>query len=152
MQAAEMATRSGTQVVVAAGSEPDVLLRLVRGESVGTRFLPVVTHMESRKRWILAEPPQGEIVVDAGAARALIQQGKSLLAVGVKGVSGTFERGETVRVVGPDGAEIGHGIVHYNTSDLTAIRGHRSEEIAGILGYEYGPTVIHRDDLVLVQP
>jgi glutamate 5-kinase len=150
IQAAEMATRSGTQVVIAAGSEPNVLLRLVGGESIGTRFLPVVTHMESRKRWILAEPPQGEIIVDAGAAQALVEQGKSLLPVGVKVVNGTFQRGQTVRLVGPGGVEIGRGIAHYNTGDLVAIQGHRSEEIARILGYEYGPTVVHRDDLVLV--
>jgi len=152
IQAAEMATRSGTQVVIAAGSEPNVLVRLVNGESIGTRFLPVVTHIESRKRWILAEPPQGEIIVDAGAAQALTKRGKSLLPAGVKAVNGAFERGQTVRVMDPEGAEIGRGITHYNAADLVAIQGHRSEDIATILGYEYGPTVIHRDDWVLVQP
>jgi len=150
IQAAEMATRSGTQVVIAAGSEPNVLVRLVNGESIGTRFLPVVTHMESRKRWILAEPALGDVGVDEGAAQALIQQGKSLLAVGVTGVSGQFERGQTVRMLAPDGREIARGITNYNAADLAAIRGHQSEEIPAILGYQYGPTVVHRDDMVLV--
>ena len=146
IQAADMATRSGTQVVIVSGAEPDVLFRLVNGESIGTRFLPTVTRMESRKRWILAEPPQGEITVDAGAASALIQQGKSLLAVGVVDVKGSFERGQTVQLVDGGAREIARGITHYNARDLLAIRGHRSEEIASILGYEYGPTVVHRDD------
>jgi len=150
VEAAEMATRSGTQVVIAAGSEPDVLLRLVRGESLGTRFLPVISHIESRKRWILAEPPRGEIGVDEGASHALLHQGKSLLAVGVTHAAGHFERGQTVRLLAPGGREIARGITNYNARDLAAIQGHRSDEIPIILGYEYGSTVVHRDDLVLV--
>jgi glutamate 5-kinase len=150
IEAAEMAMRSGTQAVIASGSEPDVLLRLVGGESLGTRFLPVVSRVESRKRWILAEPPRGEIGMDAGAVEALIHRGKSLLAVGVTGVSGSFERGQTVRLLAPDGREIGRGITHYNAEDLAAIRGLRSDEIAARLDSEYGSIVVHRDDMVLV--
>jgi glutamate 5-kinase len=150
IQAAEMATRSGTQVVIASGAEPDILLRLVNGEPLGTRFLPVSSHLESRKRWILAEPAQGEIVVDEGAAHALLRQGKSLLPVGVTAVTGSFVRGQTVRVLTAQGAEIARGVAHYSKEDLVAIQGRHSEEIATILGYEYGPTVVHRDDMVLV--
>jgi glutamate 5-kinase len=150
IEAAEMATRSGTQTIIAAGDESDVLLRLVAGESLGTRFLPIVSRVESRKRWILAEPPRGEISVDAGAAEALLQRGKSLLAVGVIDVKGEFERGQTVRLLGPDGHEIARGITHYSSGDLAAIRGLRSEEIAAMIDTEYGPTVVHRDDMVLV--
>lgn len=150
IEAAELATRSGTSVIIAAGAERDVLPRLVTGEALGTRFPTTVSHVESRKRWILAEPAQGEIRVDEGAAQALIEQGKSLLAVGVTQVGGRFERGQTVRLLGPDGREIARGITNYNTSDLAAIKGHRSDEIPVILGYQYGPTVVHRDDLVLV--
>jgi glutamate 5-kinase len=150
IEAAEMATRSGTQAVIAAGDEPDVLPRLVNGESLGTRFLPVVSRVESRKRWILAGPLRGEISVDEGAAEALLQRGKSLLAVGVIDVQGEFERGQTVRLLGPGGREIARGITHYNSEDLAAIRGLRSEEIAATLDAEYGPTVVHRDDMVLV--
>ena len=148
--AAELATRSGTQVVIASGAEAAVLLRLVAGEALGTRFPAQVSHVESRKRWILAEPALGDVGVDEGAAQALIQQGKSLLAVGVTGVSGQFERGQTVRMLAPDGREIARGITNYNATDLAAIRGHRSEEIPVVLGYQYGPTVVHRDDMVLV--
>ncbi len=150
IQAAEMATRSGTQVIVAAGTEPDVLPRLVRGENIGTRFFAEVTHIESRKRWILAESPRGTITVDAGAAQALTRKGKSLLAVGITEVRGNFDRGQTVRLLDPDGKEIARGITHYNTADLLAIKGLHSDEIAAALSYEFGPTVVHRDDLVLV--
>jgi glutamate 5-kinase len=150
IEAAEMATRSGTQVVIASGGEPDVLLRLVDGESLGTRFLPVVSRVESRKRWILAEPPRGEIGVDKGAAEALLRRGKSLLAVGVTDVRGEFDRGQTVRLLGPDGREIARGITHYDSEDLATIRGLRSEEIAATVDAEYGPIVVHRDDMVVV--
>ncbi len=150
IEAAEMATRSGTQVVIASGDEPDVLLRLVSGEPLGTRFLPVVSRIESRKRWILAEPPRGEISVDAGAAEALLQRGKSLLAVGVTDVQGEFERGQTVRLVGPGGREIARGITYYDSEDLATIRGLRSREIAATVDVAYGPIVVHRDDMVLV--
>ena len=151
IEAASMATCSGTAVIIAAASEPNVLLRLAAGEALGTRFLPVASRLESRKRWILAEPSRGEVHVDAGAAQALLHQGKSLLAVGVTAVVGDFDRGQTVRLVGPEGTEVARGITHYHAKDLAAIRGHRSDEIAAILGYEYGPEVVHRDDLVLVE-
>jgi glutamate 5-kinase len=150
IEAAELATRSGTHVVIAAGAEPDVLLRLVRGEALGTRFPAALSQVESRKRWILAEAARGDIQVDTGAAQALVRQGKSLLAVGVTRVSGQFERGQTVRLLGPDGREIARGITNYNASDLTIILGRHSDEIPILLGYQYGPTVVHRDDMVLV--
>jgi glutamate 5-kinase len=150
IEAAEMATRSGTEVVIAAGDEPDVLLRVAAGERVGTRFSPAISRIESRKRWLLAEPVRGEIAVDEGAAQALLERGKSLLAVGVTGVEGDFERGQAVRLVAPDGREIGRGISHYGSAQLAAIQGHRSDDIAKAPEGEYGPTVVHRDDMVLV--
>ena len=150
IQAAELATRSGTHVAIADGREPDVLARLARGEALGTRFPAAVSHVESRKRWILAEPARGEVGVDDGAAQALIRGGKSLLAVGVTRASGEFKRGQTVRLMGPDGNEIARGITNYNANDLNAIRGHQSDDSPAVLGYQYGPTVVHRDDLVLV--
>lgn len=150
IQAAELATRSGTEVIVAAGAEPNVLLRLVAGESLGTRFLATVSHVESRKRWILAESPRGDIHVDRGAAEALKRNGKSLLPVGVIAVDGQFERGQTVRLLAPDGREIARGIANYDASSLMAILGRQSGEIPAVLGFQYGPTVVHRDNLVLV--
>ncbi|MBN1890387.1 MAG: glutamate 5-kinase [Thermoflexales bacterium] len=150
IEAAEMATRSGTPVIIAPGREPDVLLRIMAGERLGTRFQPSSSQVESRKRWILAEPPRGEISVDEGAAEALLRYGKSLLAVGVSSVSGSFQRGQTVRLLAPGGREIARGITHYNDQELAAIRGRRSNEIAHMLDQAYGSTVVHRDDMVLV--
>ena len=89
--------------------------------------------------------------MDEGAVEALIHRGKSLLAVGVTNATGPFERGQTVRLLAPDGREIGRGITQYNTEDLHAVRGLHSDEIARALNDEYGPIVIHRDDMVLVE-
>jgi glutamate 5-kinase len=150
IEAAEMATRSGTEVIVTSGDEQDILLRLAVGERVGTRFLPVTSHIESRKRWILAEPPRGDLRMDQGAAEALIHRGQSLLAVGITDVMGSFERGWTVRLLAPDGREIARGITLYGAEDLATIQGCRSDEIAEILDATYGATVVHRDDMVLL--
>jgi glutamate 5-kinase len=150
LQAADLARRSGTMVVIASSREPDVLLRLARGEAVGTRFHPVVTSIESRKRYILAGGrAPGGVRVDAGAVRAL-KKGSSLLPVGVKGVEGAFEPGDTVRVFDPTGREIARGITNYGSTDLARIVGRKSDEIEEILGYHNGDEVVHRNDLVLI--
>ncbi|HXV42326.1 MAG TPA: glutamate 5-kinase [Anaerolineae bacterium] len=151
IEAAELATRSGTDVVIAPGNEPDSILRVVRGESLGTRFPSQLSHVESRKRWILAEAPQGSIKIDEGAVNALANAGKSLLVVGVTEVMGDFERGATIRILNGRNQEIGRGIANYSALSLQAIYGKQSHQIADILGYEYGPTAIHRDNLVMVE-
>jgi len=152
LQAAQLATRSGTKVVIARGDMENVILRVVAGEALGTAFAPATSRMESRKRWILAEGASvGSIRVDAGAARALLEQGRSLLAVGIVAVEGDFGRGDTVRILGPDGVEIARGLARYGAKDLALIRGKRSEEIEAILGYGYGAEVVHRNDLVVLQ-
>ncbi|MFQ5854634.1 MAG: glutamate 5-kinase [Anaerolineae bacterium] len=151
IEAAELATRSGTEVVIAAGKVGNVVSRVAAGEAIGTRFRATAGRVESRKRWILAESPRGTVVVDAGAARALIQNGKSLLPVGVTAVEGQFERGETVQIADPQGMEIGRGITNYGVDSLARIRGLRSDQIEKVLGYDYGAEVIHRDNLVVVQ-
>jgi len=150
IEAAEMATRSGAQVVIASGDEPDILLRVVGGERLGTRFLPVISHVEGRKRWILADPVSGEIYLDAGAVDAVVNQCGSLLAVGVTGVQGDFERGQTVRLVAPDGQEVARGITNYTAEEIVVIQGCHTDEIPAILGYRYSNTIVHRDNMVLV--
>jgi glutamate 5-kinase len=150
LEAAELATRSGTHTVIAAGGIENIIPRVVAGEAIGTRFHAASSHVESRKRWILAEAPRGTVVIDAGAAHALRRNGKSLLPVGVTRVEGNFERGETIRVADPSGHEIGRGITNYSASSLLRIRGLRSEETEDVLGYNYGAEVIHRDNLVVV--
>lgn len=151
LAAADLARRGGAEVVIAAGSVEDVVLRVARGERVGTRFRPLANRLESRKRWLLGGPaPAGRIVVDDGAAAALGSQGRSLLPVGVLLVEGQFERGETVRICTGDGREIARGLARYGAASLEKIKGRRSEEIATILGYENSPEVVHRDDLVVL--
>lgn len=150
IQAADLATQSGIDVAIVPGALPDVVLRTVAGERIGTRFPAKVNGMEGRKRWILAETVRNSRVqVDDGAARAVTQQGKSLLPAGVVAITGEFERGQTVRIFHGD-HEIARGLMQYSANDLQRIMGQRSTAIADILGYTYGPEAIHRDDMVLL--
>lgn len=150
IQAAQLAIRSGVTTVIAAGSEADVLVRLLAGESIGTRFEAITTHLESRKRWLVMDKPRGVLRVDAGAAQAVRSGGASLLPVGIVTVEGEFERGESLRVLAPDEAEIAHGLAGYNSADLRRLCGVKSERIIEILGYSYGDAAIHRNNLVLL--
>ncbi len=150
LQAAELARRSGAKVVIARGSDPDVLLRIVADEPLGTRFLPVGSAVEGRKRFLLASGQTlGLVKIDGGAAVAL-KNGGSLLPVGLIEVVGTFERGDALRIVGPNGEEIGRGLSNYASADLVRIIGRQSEEIEKILGYAYGDEVVHRSNMVLL--
>lgn len=151
IQAADLATRSGAEVVIASGAEREVIARVVAGEAIGTRFPPQATRVESRKRWILAETVRhSRIVADDGAARALLDGGKSLLPAGVAAVEGDFARGQTVRIYTAAGKEIARGMTQYAAADVRRIRGLRSAQIAETLGFDYGPEVVHRDDMVLL--
>lgn len=151
LEAADIARRAGADVVIAAGSAQDVLLRIANGEKAGTRFPAIDTPLEHRKRWIYGGTvPSGSVRIDAGAAQALQERGKSLLPAGVIGVEGAFGRGDIVRVIGPNGKDLGRGIVRYDSSEIDRLKGCQSERIPAILGYGYGPVVIHRDDLILV--
>lgn len=150
IQAAQTASRSGVITVIASGSTPDVIERILKGEAVGTRFEAVTTHLESRKRWMLTDKPQGKLLVDAGAARALLVNGASLLPVGVTRAEGTFERGATVSVFTPEGVEIAHGLSNYSGDDLRKLCGVKSPRIGEVLGYSYGDYVIHRNNMVML--
>ncbi|MBO6574463.1 MAG: glutamate 5-kinase [Rhodothermales bacterium] len=148
--AAEIAGRAGAAVVVASGHAPDVIIRATAGEPVGTRFAPTNTPLEHRKRWILAGPAaRASIVVDAGAANAVLSNGRSLLPAGILHVDGAFSRGDTVRVRAEGGRELGRGIVQYDHAELMQLVGRRSTEIEQILGYSRGPVAIHRNDFVV---
>ena len=150
LQAADLARRSGTTVVIAKGTEPNVLPRIANNERIGTRFAPVISALESRKRYILAgRLAPGQITVNEGAASAIIRGG-SLLPIGITQVSGDFDRGDTVRILNENGNELARGITAYSESDLARLRGHHSDEIESLLGYDYGDEVIHRNDLVLL--
>ena len=150
LQAVDLARRSGACCVIAQGTEPDVLLRLAKGERLGTRFPPTATSVESRKRYILSgRYAPGLLRVDDGAAAAL-QRGASLLPIGLVDVSGDFDRGDAVRVIRQDGSEIARGIVNYDSYDLARIVRRSSGEIEAILGYHFGDEVIHHNNLALL--
>ncbi|MEA3335804.1 MAG: glutamate 5-kinase [Chloroflexota bacterium] len=151
LAAAELARRGGVDVVVASGNVEDVVLRVCKGERIGTRFPALAGKLESRKRWLLGGLiPSGRIFVDAGAVAALLDHDRSLLPVGVISVEGQFSRGDTVRICHADGSEIARGLSRYGAHSLDRIKGRKSEEIEAILGYEYGAEVVHRDDLVVL--
>jgi glutamate 5-kinase len=151
LAAANVARHAGIDVVIAAGREPDVILRVARGETVGTRFVALESRPESRKRWILAGPkPAGALVIDAGAVTAVCAKGRSLLPAGIVTVEGRFERGDTVRVLDRERRELARGLVAYGSTDLAQIAGAHSNEIAERLGYTYGDEAIHRNNLVLM--
>ncbi|HET9320199.1 MAG TPA: glutamate 5-kinase [Bryobacteraceae bacterium] len=150
VRAAKLATASGVNVVIVDGHEPRVLERLAGGEAIGTFFPANIDRVESRKRWMLAGlSSRGRITVDAGAARALREQNTSLLPAGIVSVEGPFDRGDAVEIGGPSGDRIGFGISNYRDSDLERIRGQRSDQIAGVLGYEFGSAAVHRNNLVI---
>lgn len=151
LQAADVARRAGADVVIAAGSAPNVITRIASGESVGTRF-PAIEHpLENRKRWIFAgRKPKGCVVIDEGAAQALLKNGRSLLPAGIVAINGSFNRGDTICIEGPDKQELAKGITRYASGDLYQIAGLHSEQIEAKLGYAYGPVVVHRNDLILL--
>ena len=169
LEAATTARRVGTEVLIANGAEPNVLLRIADGEPLGTRFPALDTPPDNRKRWILAGAvSSGHIVVDPGAAKALRFQGRSLLPAGVISVEGVFERGDTVPILvqkqqppglpsgSPDdglavlNGEIARGVTRYPSDELQRIKGCHSDKIAEILGYTYGNVVVHRNDMVVL--
>ncbi len=150
LQAADLARRSGTTTVIAFGNENDILPRINRQEPVGTIILPVTNKLEGRKRYILAGiRAAGALSIDTGAVKAL-EEGSSLLPVGVKKVKGSFDRGDSVRVVDLAGKEIAVGLVNYASKDLVKCAGRKSAEIEPILGYTFGDEVIHRNNLFLL--
>jgi glutamate 5-kinase len=151
LQAAQKAAASGVPMVIASGRQSGVLARILAGEPVGTYFVPKADRLGARKRWIaFAVPPQGRLVVDAGAARALTGHGRSLLPSGVTAVTGEFGAGEVVAVVDADGKEIARGLVNFDTGELRRIRGAKTQEIEARLGYKSFDEVIHRDNLVIL--
>jgi glutamate 5-kinase len=152
LEAAQKAAAAGIPMVIASGRQDGVLARLLAGESVGTYFAPRADPLAARKRWIaFAVPPQGRLTVDAGALRALRDEGRSLLPSGVVEVEGDFAAGEVVAVVGQlDGRELGRGLVNFDAGELRKIRGAKTRQIEERLGYRSVDEVIHRDNLVIL--
>jgi glutamate 5-kinase len=149
--AAKRAARSGAHTVIASGREPDVLLRLARGESLGTLLRAATMPLAARKQWLADHLNLGgRVTLDPGAVKALLSGGKSLLPIGVREVSGEFERGAVVACVDPAGREVARGLANYSAAETRRIMGRPSGEIESILGYVDEPELIHRDNLVLL--
>jgi glutamate 5-kinase len=151
LQAADVARRAGTDVIIASGHVPEVIIRAASGERIGTHFPALENPLESRKRWILAGPkPSGSIIIDAGAQEALCDHGRSLLPAGIISVQGKFQRGDTIKIFNESDRLLARGIARYSGQDLGQIAGLHSHEIELRLGYMYGPVAIHRNDLILL--
>jgi glutamate 5-kinase len=152
VEAARRAGAVGVPTIVADGRRSDVLGAIFRGEDVGTLFVARETPLTARKAWIANTlKPKGRLVVDGGAAEALVRRGKSLLPSGIRAVEGEFARGAPVAIADEAGHEVARGLVSYDAIDLARIAGRRSEEILRILGFAYGEAV-HRDDLAVLTP
>ncbi len=149
IQAAHLATQSGTPTVVASSARKNIIADLIHGKPIGTLFKAQISLRESRKRWLLSEKPQGTIHIDAGATKQLSKSGASLLAVGITDVGKTFERGSIIQIVSPEGKTLAVGIASYSSDEVKRLAGMHSHEIERILGYTYGPEIVHRDNMTL---
>jgi glutamate 5-kinase len=148
IEAGKIATTAGTHMIIASGHVQHPLKRIADGGAC-TWFLTPANPVTARKKWIAGSlEPRGALVIDAGAVKAL-RSGKSLLPAGVVKVEGAFGRGDAVVVRGPDGAEIGRGLIAFDADDAERIKGRSSADIPAILGFSGRTEMIHRDDLVL---
>ena len=153
LQAARQAARAGISVIIAPGRDSDLLVAALDPErSVGTLILPARTRLKSRKHWIaFALRPAGALGVDRGAAEAMRDKGRSLLASGIREVRGEFASGDCVSLLDHEGVEFGRGLVNYPAADVLRVKGKRSEEIPSVLGYKVADEIIHRDNFVLLE-
>ena len=151
LQAADTARRSGTDVVIAKGDLSDVILRISKGEKIGTRITALVGAMESRKRFMLTgASTDAAVVIDEGAEKA-IKTGGSLLPVGIKEVIGNFERGEIIPIKSMDGKDIAIGLINYASLDVETIKGIHSADIEARLGFAFGDEVIHHNNMAVLR-
>jgi glutamate 5-kinase len=151
VRAARLAARSGTATVITSGTGERILERIGRGEPLGTLLLPAQGKVAARKRWLAGHlGVRGRLVLDAGAVRVLREQGRSLLAVGIKAVQGPFARGDVVSCVDEEGREVARGLVNYDAADAERIQGQPTSRFEEILGYLDDEEMIHRDNLTLM--
>lgn len=150
LAAARLAALSGAHTVIADGRTPDILGRLARGETCGTLLTADVAPLDARKRWLAGQRTKGDLVVDSGAADAIANRGVSVLPAGVTHATGTFRRGDLVRVVDPAGRAVAKGLANYDATEVRKLAGCKSTRIGAILGYVDEPELIHRDNLVLL--
>jgi len=148
--AARRAAGSGASTVIAWGREPDVLIRLANGEGIGTLLMAQTPKQQARKQW-MADHLQlrGAVAVDQGAALKLMQEGKSLLPIGMTAVEGEFSRGDVIAIRDPSGVEIARGLANYGYAEARLLCRKPSSEFEALLGYAAEPEMVHRDNLVL---
>ena len=150
LEAARMVTSAGENVIIASGRTPNVLADIMQGHVTGTLFVAQGKSVSPKKRWIaFSAQPQGSLGIAAGAAQALQREGRSLLAIGIRNVTGNFRKGDVVVIYNPEGQEIARGLTNYSTTDLQKIKGRQSREIADLLGHCPYDEVVHRDNLNL---
>jgi glutamate 5-kinase len=149
--AARRAARLGVPCMIGSGADPSTLRRMLAGEVVGTLVLPT-ERLRGKRRWLAhAAKVRGQLRVDEGAERALVQGKKSLLASGLREVSGAFAVGDVVEIAGSAGTPFARGLARYSADDARRIAGMRTAEIEAALGYKDSDEIVHRDDLVLVE-
>lgn len=152
IRAAKKVTAAGVPMIIARGDNPEVLKKLFSGKPQGTFFVPRKERLASRKSWIaFTLKPKGSLTLDAGAVRAIVGNGKSLLPSGIVGVEGEFGKGAPVKIVGTDGKTMGIGLANYSAGDIRKIQGQKTGKIADLLGKKPYDEVVHRDNLVLNQ-
>ncbi|SCB85166.1 glutamate 5-kinase [Gilliamella bombicola] len=151
LQAAKVAGSAGIEVVIAAGNRANVIIDIINNHPVGTRFIAQKTPLEHRKHWLFGAPKAGKVLLDDGAVNAILNNGSSLLPKGILKVEKDFSRGEVIDICDNLGKHIARGVSRYNSDALRQIAGHHSQEIYKIIGYEYGPVAVHRDDMIIKQ-
>ncbi len=150
LEAARMATAAGENVIIADGHTPGVLAKIVAGETIGTLFVAQGQSIQSRKRWIgFTAHPRGTLVLDAGACQALVEQGRSLLAIGITRCEGEFDKGDVVAIRNQDGEEIARGLTNYSAAEVLRIQGLKTSEIREVLSHCPYDEVVHRDNLMI---
>lgn len=151
VQAAKSVAAYGVTTLIVNGTVPGLMRRAFQGESIGTLFLPKPVRLTSKKHWIAHSlKVKGEVVLDAGAVEAILKKGKSLLASGIREITGKFEVGDAIRCLTSDGKEIAKGLTNYSASEMIQIKGIHSSQIEKKLGYKSTDEVIHRDNLVIL--
>ncbi len=152
LEAARIVTTAGENVIIASGRRPDVLTRIMAGEVVGTLFLAQGKGINTFKRWLgFSAQVRGRIQLDGGARKAIVEQGRSLLAAGIVGTQGDFQKGDVVALCDNEGNVVARGLSNYSSADVNRIKGLKSDKIAQVLGLAPYEEVVHRDNLALVR-
>ena len=151
IQAANIATKSGISMYIASGLQNQVIKRIINDETVGTKFLPEESNLESRKRWLVTgyASSKGEIILDKGAVKA-VNKNASVLPAGVTSVNGNFDRGDIIAIKDEKSTTIGLGISNYSSDEISKIKGIKSSEINELVENNYGDEVVHRNNFIFI--